>query len=521
MVKVRRVLFRDWVKETDATSPCRWKQNSGTWTAQSNTIQIVAGAGNGVAVAPAEVGAVCGTVAQAGEMYFDVTMNLTATGGAPIMYFIIFASASAGNYLGNSYLLVIDPTKVYLYRSDANALTKLVDAAAAHADGTPYKYVIHYIPSTGAWSVTEDGVEVLTATDNTYTTGSYLGLRAEAITARYSLIRARCPNISAVSRITNSNSMTKATGEAHVYYANEDASSTDFSVGDGLEIAFGPDATEVVDFWGKVEKLHNCLEDIDELVAFDWRVEFLKAEMSFTGMDKVSGILNAAIGAKCRVVTTGGVKATGDPDNVWRSTTGEGLMTAAKKLAQEAGYFMSYDGTKEFLFTDTPVASGVTLVAADIAKAERVNDLVDEVNTVGTYYNGGVTTSGGSGASYEAYGRSEKVLADTSCPNSTQANARASYFTARYGGDVAVYDIWCFNGGINPGETGIITMPYYGITAATFLCLEKSYDIPDGLGFRYRLNITLTGVKERHGLGYRDRIAHIAEKSQAGLATSV
>ena len=521
MVRVRRVLFRDWVKEADGSNPSRWHQISGTWAAQSNTIQVVTGAASRVAVGPAEQGAVCGTVAQAGEMYFDVTMNLVTTGVSSIMYFIIFASASSGAYLGNSYLLAIDSAKAYLYRSDSDALTELDNAVSAHADGTPYKYVIHYTPATGAWSVTEDGTEILTATDHIYETGSYLGLRAEQVTARYSLVRARCPDVSAVSRITHDNAMTKEVGEVRVYYGNENSSSTDFLVGDGLEIVFGPEATEVVDFWGKIEKLRNCLEDVDELTAYDWRVELFKAELQFSGStSKIAQIMTGAMAAKCRILTTGGVKDTSDAAAL-RDISGEPMMAGFKRLLSETGYYMSYDGTKELVISDTFGASGVTLVAADIAKAERVDDLVDNVNTAAIYFNGGVSSVGGSGADYQTYGRSEKILVDPQCPNATQAGARGTYLTTRYAGSVQTYDIWCLNGGIQPGETGTITMPYYGITAATFLCLEKHYDIPDGLGFRYRMNITIAGVVERHGLGHIDRLASIGEKSQLGLAGSV
>lgn len=76
MVKVRRVLFRDWVKERDSAAPNRWHITTGTLVVDSNTLLIKKLLGTGSAVAPAEATTVCGTIPQAGEIYFDVQMNL-------------------------------------------------------------------------------------------------------------------------------------------------------------------------------------------------------------------------------------------------------------------------------------------------------------------------------------------------------------------------------------------------------------------------------------------------------------
>jgi hypothetical protein len=523
MVKVRRVLFRDWVKEADGTNPSRWVQNSGTWTVQSNTIQFNSLVGTGVAVAPAEQTVLCATVAQDGEMYYDITMNPVDydTGDfEPVMAFVMFASASSGAYLGNSYVLAIESDTVYLYRSDANVLTLLDSQAATFSKNVPHDFVVHYTPSTGDWTVDLDDVLVLEATDDTYTTGDYLGLRAEYVQGRFSLIRARCPDMETVSRITVSSGMTKSVGEAHVYYGQEGDSATSFVVGDGIEIVFEGVSSETVDFWGKVERLIDCLEDTDEIVAYDWRVELLKAEaFQSTTTDKVSELITNMIGDKCRILTTGGVKETTDTADT-RNISGERLLAGFKRLALEVGYFITYDGEKELIISDTFTASGLTLTEDDIIKAERVNDLVGEVNTVRTYHAGGVTTGGGSGAAYEAYGRSENIMVDSQCPNATQAAARATTITDRYSGDKPTYDIWSTVDTLNPGDTGTISLDWFDVDAQTFLVLEKFYDIPDGCGTRYRINITGT-VKERHLLSGKDSIARHGEDSTLGLGLGI
>ncbi len=521
--------FKDWVWETTAGAPSRWNAVSGTWTVQANTIEIDDDGlidASGTACAPAEQTVQKGTIPQAGEMWFDVTMNDVSekAGGTPVMFFIFFASANAGAYLTNSYVLELSTAGLNFYRSDANVLTLLSTYANVHTINTEYDIIIHRT-AAGVWTFYEGGsiINDFTATDTTYTTGSYLGLRGDDLKGHWSEIRARYGYCD-VTYFSTRNIMTKEVSTLKFGFVPTDSTdeAENWSVGDGVEALLYDGTNIFVEFWGKVETIEDDDAGETHVVAYDWRVELLKAEVNFNANKKLSDTMTDVVAAAARVLTTAGIKATGEAA-VSRTMNGEYSYVALKKLAQEAGYFITYDGSGLMNVTDTTSASGLTIVDDDVARFKKVLDLTANVNTVRTYYSGGNNQTGGSGTDYNTYGRSDRLLVDLAIPDATKATARANYLINRYGGSVQVIDVWVINSAhaqLKPGDTATLTSSWIGVTAATCFVMEKEYSTESADGIRYRVTVEGSAT-ERHLKGHKEVLVGMMENAQYGLGMQV
>jgi len=528
---VRRVPFKDWVWETAGAAPSRWSVVAGAWTVQSNTVECDddAGLAAGTACAPAEQTTQVGTIPQAGEMYFDVKMNMVSklALSTPNAMFIVFADAAVGAYLHNSYALEITEAATSFYVITNNAAAQLTTVANAHSLNTVYTFIIHR-SAAGEWTITEEGVleDDLTVTDTTYITGSYLGLYTNDAKTQWSEMRARYA-LCDWTYLRTRNIMTKEVSTAEFGFVPTDSTdeSENWTVGDGVEVLLYDGTNTFVEFYGKVERIDD--DDIGEtrVTAYDWRVELLKAEGVYSGNSVISTAIKAIIASVGRVLTTVGVETTTE-GALARTLNGEYAYAAIKKLAQEAGYFIIYGGSGLLSITNDLSASGITIVDDDIARFRKVVDLVSNVNTVKTYYSGGNNTTGGSGTDYNTYGRSERLIIDTAIPDATQATARASYFTNRYVGSYKVIDIWDINSAhaqLKPGDTLSLTCGWLGISAlqdVVGLIIEKEFDSESGDGIRFRMTVESAAV-ERHGLDPRDIYTKTSENSLYGLGMQV
>ena len=526
---VRRVPFKDWVWEVTGATPERWDALTGAITVQSNTIQGDDSAGGTpiTAIAPCESNVQTGSIVQAGAMSFDVTMNMVSKllMGTPVSRFIVWASAVAGTYLGNSYVLEMTPTALTLYRSDANVLTQLATVANAHSLNTEYDFVLSR-DVDGVWTVTEDGVDSgISVEDTTHANGLYLGQYTKDAKTRWSQMRARYNYCASITGLSCTDLMTRACAEAKFQYipTGETDKSDMWTVGEGVEITLYDGSNYFVDFWGKVESIEAGDEGPDTVVCNDWRIELIKAEGVFNGNKKVSDTAIDIIDSVNRVLTSAGVKATADAP-ASRAMNGETAFACLKKLAAEAGYQIYYSGSGNLSVTDATSASGLTITASDISKFKIVTELRLNVNTVKTYYSGGSNTTGGSGTDYNTYGRSDRILVDTNIPNATQATARANYAINNGAGGSTIIDVWCITDSLNVlrvGDTCTLTLDWLNPSVnATAMVIEKEYNTESARGMRFRLNVEAP-PRNRYSDSLGSHISKIGELAQYGLGMQV
>lgn len=529
MVGVRIVPFKDGFFEPDGTTPDRWASNYGTYANFNiGTVSSVkklrhTGTDGGV-VAPADNGTLRGTIGQTQRLYFDYTINLGAPGGT--CYFIFFASTNTGTYLGDSYAYYITATDSYLYESTANVLTELAHTVQAHTPGVDYEIIIDYDPSTGVFTITENGATIVSYTDpSPLTGGSYIGINA-LNDVDISAVRVRRPweedlvSLSVIQRLTKAIS----TFNMKIQTADigEGGTSAEWQNGDGIEIILHDGTTENLDFYGRVERITDSGDQGNiEIQGSDWRSEGIVTENTYSsGANLISDIIRNIVVNKLQVLRDGGIKATSETP-VARTLQGKYAYNAIIELAQEAGYSVWQTPEGELKITDTYPASGITIIGDEIAGYKMIEESRDVVTSVKVGYAGGgsYTYEDDTLAAFKKCGRHEKIIIDKSIPDATQAAARGNYWINRYGAVVKVIDVWCTDfHELKIGETGTVTIGQLGITAQNFLCLEKEYDVPNGLGIRFRLQVTTGTPIERHHLNLGDKLGKVSTEMQQSLA---
>ncbi|MBU1449117.1 hypothetical protein KKF45_04725 [Patescibacteria group bacterium] len=538
---VRRVLFKDYVYEDVGNAngqPYRWGKNinSANWVV---AVPSITGGGNniiynlgivGQIVAPAERGTLRGTITQNLRLYYDYTIRYVGIAGvAGTTDFIFFASASTGEYLGNSYVYRCTPANSTLYESTGNVLTTLSDVANAHANDTNYAVEIDYNPFTGLFTIKENGVTKISYTDTTpITSGNYIGFNATSVAEEtyLGLIRIRRPPEETLMSSKVFHRLTKGVSSFTFRVSKPDdvGTAVEWKQNDGVEIFLRDGTTDVLDFYGRVESVDDRGDTgAVEISGTDWRSEGLNAEDNYSGTALISNIIKTLIRNKLRVLGDSGVKATIETP-VARTLQSKYVYDAIVDLAQEAGYAIWQTPKGELAITDVFPASGVAMTGEEIYSYHQDEDTVDMVTGVKVAYAGGgsYTLEDQTAASYASYGRHEKVIVDKTIPDSTQAAARANYFINRYRALRKIVDVWCTDfHELYVGQTGTITLGQLGFSASEFVCTEKEYDFPDMPGFRFRLSIGASPAVEKHKTDLPDKLGKLANQMQQSLVHGV
>jgi hypothetical protein len=524
---VRKVGFKDWVFEPNGNLPSRWKTNNTTdWSVTSSTIRYNNTGAAGDAVAPAERSTLLETgagIAQSAPAAYDFRISPQDVTTGWYAGVAVMADATTGAYFGDSYFIRIDATTTQLWRSDADTTTALSTANITHTTSSVYTFIVN-IDTGGDITVNEDGSDVLSSNDTTHTTGKFLALKANKCDVQYSKIRARRGGTGEqyITDMHVTHELTKGISVLEFGVGRKWDDTVDWDIGDGVEVIVqDQDGNfDVVDFWGKVEKIENDSGETPlRVTAYDWRVELMKAEGVVDNPTiTLSNAMGTLVTSKCRVLTEGSIKSTGAGTST-RDVKGETAFEAMRKFCEEAGYFSRYTGDGEFIVSDTYTNRTDAIPGTAVLKYKKVDDLVLETNSPKVYYSGGSTSSGGSGANYETYGRSEKIVVNLQLPSSTEGDAVASYQTQRYGGKVSVIDVWVSYtySDYNVGETVTISIPYLNVTNATALIIEKEYGT-ETVGVRYRVQ---TDSKERHLKDFSNVLGDISNSAKWALGQQV
>lgn len=501
----RRLLFKDYINRANgAGAPQNWTAVDGTWDVLGRRTRLTA----------TPTGRLRNTTArtQNTRLLYNWSVKSSANG----LYGLhIFASATTGAGLGNSYLFDVDTTgganNARLVRYNADVPTTLSTATVTQANNTEYYFLWDYNPSTGVHTIygptdmttvghphQPDMATILTYTDaSQLSTGDYYAFRATAVTPEFGRFRARYPDLE-VTKFEVDHGLDRPSVCVLGIPRITTGAQTDVSMNDEIEGVLSDGTTETLDFDGRVERIEQRQgrgidTDITHVFCRSYSSSLLQEEGAQPSTNQLlsahmTDIVNRAIDTVH--LSTNNISAT--VGNTTRDTSGKYVLDQLKDWMLEASYYMFQDGEKQLLITGTWGASGLTIDEADgrIVFIEQVEDTVDLVNRSITYFAGAVRQMDENATSQGSYGLRTKIIADPTIPSAGDATALNNYWlnnTNVSNATPRVLDIWCADyHELQPGQTLTLTIASLGISAVTYSCIAKSYSSDEPL-LKFRL----------------------------------
>ena len=525
----RRIMFKDLFNEQDGDTPARWQSVSGSFTISNKKAYTNALIGTAYrAVAPAENSVLTGTIPQGDELYYDVTIRVHSWGANGEAGFIFMASASAGTYFGDSYLVCLETNRLVLYKSASNVRTELSSASATHSVDTDYELLIHINTSTGDIDIYENDTQLIDYTDSSpLTSGNYLGLFASFSQVYWSYIKCRYPNCDNYlnARIQKCINKDPDTLILKIAKSGSSGAETDLDIGDGIEfVLVKDDGSEHIEFWGQVIERRTSDDGSIEVMCKDYLYELVKTNIEFDETSTIKSLISSIIRNNCRVLTNGDIKDSGDAARA-RKKKGENGLATIKLLTEEQGYYYDFGPERGFYTSDSFSASGFTINTEHHVSYMYLEDTNQMANKVTVYYNAGSTTAGGSGGAYETYGKRESVFVDKGILTLTDAQNKANTIYNRYGSLVIIIDVTLAGDNnlslLEPGDTGTYNNDWLDLTSKTFLVLEKEMNLPEGNGVKFRLAVSDSAPPARPQRDITDTLENTIDAINRSLGNQV
>ena len=490
-----------------ANSALHWRTVTGTWAINTGELRQTAAATHSVIMPADRDRTAFRVIQQDRKVIYEFRLKLVDVAGTAERGGLIWcASATAGAYLGDSYVLEQTTTAISIYKSTANVLGAAIDTDATGATlGTWYYYKVVWDPDADTIVVYRGttypaATELLSGSDSTLTDQSYAGLWSDDAEAHFDEVDWHFDNETDLIDLSVERSCTFRPGVAKfIVPAENDGGLTKYDYGDWIRVLLSDGTTTYKDFLGRITHiLHN--QDSSPIGSFvgPGEVEITVAE--FHGFElrdlevRRNGggamDLQTLVGdylAEADFVTQKDVATGGNTKTT--VTRGRYAMDMLRQLAFETGSRMVGSADGQFSIDTTHPASGMTFDDDNIRTGRKIKSGWNVANRARMYLDDAAdgnavvnnTTSQRSAGKGPALGPRSMIVVDralTSTAAGGDAEDLANYWLNRYGTVPDLYEVWVYGGhGVEPSETVTVTSGLLGLSAEAMIVMEKSYAV--------------------------------------------
>lgn len=516
-----------------ANTVLHWRTVTGTWAANTGELRQTAAATHSV-IMPADRDRTAFRVLQQDrKVIYEFRMKLVDVAGAAERGGLIWcASTTAGDYLGNSYVLEQTAAAMSIYKSTANVLGAAIDTDPTGATlGTWYYYKVVWDPTTGSIIVYRGtsypaATEVLNGTDGSLTNQAYAGLWSDDAEAHFDEVDWHFDTETDLIDFAVERSCTFRPGTLKfVVPAENDGGLDKYAYGDWLRVVLSDGTTAYKDFLGRITQILQTQDTMSPAESFvapgevevtvtefhGFELRDLEVRRTGGGAVDLNGLATAYL-AEADFVTAKDVATGGNTKNT--TTRGRYAQDLLRQLAFETGTRMVGSADGQFSIDTTHPASGVTFDNDNIRSGRRIMGGWNVANRARVYTADGAdsnavvnnTTLQRSTGKGPAYGPRSMVVADralTSVAAGGDAEDLANYWLTRYGTAPDLYELWVYGGhGVEPSETVTVTCDLLGLSAEAMIVMQKSYSASlSHLGIRFLLAKSSAGEQwPREGL---------------------
>lgn len=505
-MRIRRVVRWDFFNEADNASPTKSFTNitiigAAVFSIVSRKLNCLRGAPGDAATAYWTLG-----LTQSETLRYHVKITINATDVGFSCGIILQGDAAAGQFLGNSRVLLIAANETALYPSAADALGGVIHTEVkAHSAGNTYRLEIEYNPTTGLFNVWEDAnlsddrpdpttIVILAAQDGAPLSGNgQLGVFCDNCDCDFEFYQVQRPDFDQIVDGSVSYSKFISKRPSLVRFAipiDDDKSITaEFQKHNAVEVVIEDASIAYREFFGLIERTDwdtklgaLLLEGRDTLQ----QMVVTEADHNTGGAVQQSTQMTDIITARTDDLPIIDVKAAGD--NYENNYGGRNVWEVIGTLARQLGHGVWQDKDRKVMVTDVYAASGITMDNDDdtVLDAQEIEDLYDLCNTAHVYHQAGDDEQT-DGASQTTYGKRGGPLygstrVDKEILAAGQAQDEGDFWINHYKDPVqALYIQVADYHELDIGETVTLNIDHLGLTGASALVVEKHYE--DGKPF--------------------------------------